>query len=361
VNASENMWTQCHIHGFGTLLDIGENVNAVNHILVATTVEAIYGDVFKIAGGSNIGWFGGSCIHMAQGPSQSYFMAVRPTTVSLVGTHEFYGVRLELDQNQALAQFSNLLLIDATAQPTAFTDSFCEINFHSCSFYNTQNPARNTLQIDAATRMVVNFIGCDGLDLPVHQLNFNSTKTGLQAASPGPFTAVNFLNGTAVPFANITYTNVNSVGRASARNCRNTLDYDLTANGRSEASGGRNVPLKTATIWGAQWPDAGLNSGMAITLPPNCLIKAVRFRKAANAGVATAGYQLAMTDNNLNAYASSTIAAQNALHSGQADNINIIASTGAIQAMNVVAVAGQLGSAQAIAMVASDYAMVDYY
>jgi hypothetical protein len=177
-----------------------------------------------------------------------------------------------------------------------------------------------------------------------------------------------FRDGDAVPMSSITYA-ANAYGIVRAINCRKVLDYDRSYNLAAVQRIGQQRPLKTAFIFGRAWPDAGNNSTMDILLPKGSILKLCAFRKAANGGAATAGYQLAMVDGGLNQYCASTIAAQNVQHKGLADNLMIVlddalgynAGISASQTIFLLAVPGQTGSAQSVPMGITDYAMVEYY
>ena len=369
LNASETLMVGCTIHGMRTALDIGTNNNAVNHTFVGTDIESMYGDVFKVAGGGCINVFGGSFSMMSH-DAQRYLVAVRLTSAVLAGTLNFTGIRLELNQTLALGDFSNILLIDATGQPSAFADTKGLIAFHSCNFYPVSRATPGyTVNLDAATSMAVTFDTCDGLDGTKHQVQIFGSKAGLRNANANTGTRLSFINGTAPAFGAVVYNSTDSVGMVSARNCRNTLDYDLTVSGRYHTTAGRNLPRKTATIYGTAWPDAGNNATMQIRLPQRSELDAVEFRKCANAGAATAGYRLAIVDGTSRVYAQSAAAAQNTEHTASATNLRVLLddtavySAGKVAAQDIylLAVAGGLGSAQAVAMVPGDSARVHYY
>ena len=132
---------------------------------------------------------------------------------------------------------------------------------------------------------------------------------------------------------------------------------------------GQQRPLKTAFIFGRAWPDAGDNSTMDITLPKGSILKMCAFRKAANGGAPTANYRLAMVDGSLNQYCASTVANQNVEHKALADDLMIVmddalgyvAGISASQTIFLIAIPGNLGSAQAVPMATTDYALVEYY
>ena len=357
VNASETSIRGCNVRGMKTLLDIGPNAEAVNHNLVNTDAEVMYGDVIKIAGGSNVTWHGGSVTMMSE--AVSYLVAMRSTTAAFVGTHLFSGLRCEFNINTALTLTASRLFLLNTASVADPPSFRAKVTFHGCNFYPFTGGARDSIVVDAASQMVINFDGCD--IFADHKIAASSSIAGLQAAFNGPYTTINFCRGSAVPFANVAYADANSAVRVSARDCNNTLDYDLTASGRSEARNGRNIPLKTATIRGSSWPDVGVPAAMRIVLPQGCLIKAVRFRKLAGGASATA-YQLRATDDNAAVnYASSVAGAQNIVHEAQADNINVVADSAAKQAVNIITTGTNNGAAISTPMLAGDYVMVDYY
>lgn len=363
VNASETMVEMSFINGMTTVLSLGPNPESVNHNFINCNCEIIYGDCFQIAGGSNLNVYGGSYTMMSQGPVQSYFAAFRATTAAIVGTYCFDGARLELDQNQALGTFSNLLLIDATSQPTQYQVGGGVVHFKNFNTYPTATPARNTITVDAATRMQVTFSACDGFNQTLHQLNFTNSQPTLQTLSPGPFTDVSFVDGTAIPFGQISFSAANAVGRVSSRNCSNVLDYDITAAGYGESSTGRTRNIKTVTMWGPRWPDPGNNFPITSVLPPGALLKAIRARKTADGSGSGAVYQLRATDNNAVVnYAVSVAAAQNVLHELNVDNLNLVLGTGlaANQFVNITTVPANPGNNVNTQIRPADYVMVDY-
>lgn len=372
VNASETVMLNCTIRGMKTLLDLGENAEAVNHYFVATSAEAMFGDVFKVSGGSSINVYGGSWTMMSE--AVSYFLAIRPASVAIAGTHTFTGGRLELNQNlnSPFNDYSNLLLIDATLQPTAPGSSAPVIAFKSWNSYPTVGAARDTIKIDAALPAKITFDGCaigDVLGTQRHQVSVVTSLSSLHTTyKDQPTAELDFMNGQAVPFDNVSFGATNAYARVSARNCINTIDYDLTSNGFGSLKRGRVRPLKTVEV-GFQWPDTGDNTTLSIRLPKGSILHAVAFRKAANAGTATAGYQLAVTDGAANTYATSTIAAQNVEHKAGATDLNIYlddavgyaSGVSADQDVFLIATAGHLGSSQAVQFVPGDYFRVSYY
>ncbi len=374
VNASENKWINSKLVGWGTVLDLGPNVEAVNHEFHGTDCELIYGDVFKRAGGGSIRVFGGSWTMTSQ--ALSYFLALRPTTAALAGTCSFSGGRLELNQNlhAPFNDYSMLLLTDASGQISAYNSSLPVINFNDWNSYPVVGAARDTIKIDAALPAKITFNGAalsNSYDSAMqdHQVLVVTSNATLSTDSSGPFAELTFNHGNGVPFDNVVFGAATAHAVVRARGCNNTLDYDLTAFHFGAYVKGINRPLKVASIFGRAWPDTGGNSTMSIRLPKGALLKKTMFRKAANAGDATAGYQLAMVDGAANAYCSSTIAAQNVEHKALADDLNIVldddigyaAGISALQDIYLIATSGHLGSAQAVAMAATDYAVVEYY
>ena len=364
VNADVTNMIGCRVRGMKTLLDIGTNAQSVCHTFVATDAEVMYGDVFKIGGGSSVNVFGGSYTMFTSASTLSYLVAVRETTVALAGTLNFYGMRCEFnypDPGTPTTAYSCAFFLDGVGSAgDSWNSTFVKVNFEGCNFYPTDGASRNMINVDAASKSVINFRGCDLGNTSLWKVNVFSSKATLQVASNGPFTAVNFREGYAPLFSNVTYTDTNSVARISVRDCPNTIDYDLSANGISETKIGRARTLKTATIWGGAWTDVGV-SVMSLQLPPNCLIKSVRFRKVAG-GASVTTYQLQATDSNsVVNYCSSTIAAQNVNHEAFGDNLNIVANTAAKQLIYIINPAGQAGSSVSTPMAAGDYVMVDYY
>lgn len=371
VNASEMTWSDSLIQAYTTVLDIGANAEAVNHNFNNTSAELIFGDVFKVGGGHSVNVRGGSWIMESE--ATSYFLAIRQGASGLSGGFYFEGGRTELRINSLGTYLSNWLLTDATGYSSTYQSSFPVIKFAGWTSKISGASARDTFVIDAAFPAKISIDGCSIGDIGAtqyHKVSVNSSKSGLQTANTQWWMAeLDFVNGDAVAFDNVSFTDANSTARISARNCRNCIDYDLTANGISDQVVGRVRPLKTATFWGTSWPDTGNNATMQIRLPKGALLKKVMFRKAANAGTATAGYQLAAIDGASNQYCASTSANQNVEHKASADDLNIYmdddlgysSGISASQVVFIVALAGHLGSAQAVAMATTDYALVEYY
>jgi hypothetical protein len=371
INASENKWVGCKLNGWGTILDIGENVEALNHIFIATDGDLTYGDVFKVAGGGNIVVVGGSWVMLSE--TTSYFLAVRPTTASVTGHHYFSGGRTELNarSNNPASALSGVLLTDATAQPTAYASAWPIIEFNGWNFLPILPPARNTIVVDAALPAKMVFHACVFGDAGIaqsHQMSVTASRSDMLTVNDLSMMDLTFRDGDAVPMSSVTFA-ANAYGIIRAINCRKVLDYDRSYNLAAVQRIGQQRPLKTAFIFGRAWPDAGNNGTMDITLPKGSILKLCAFRKAANGGAATAGYQLAMVDGNLNQYCASTIAAQNVQHKGLSDNLMIVlddalgysAGISASQTIYLLAVTGQLGSAQSVPMAITDYALVEYY
>jgi hypothetical protein len=328
------------------------------HRFTDTDAEVMYSDVFKIAAGNSLKFDGGSITMMSQS-ANSYLLAYRPTTNAVPGTITFANGRLELNSNQAATYYSRLLDVDISGQAYFSGNPSPVINFDNFNFYPTSGAARHTIKVDAAAAAVINFNGCDGLGLGIHQIEAWTSEATLDSVSAGPFSTVNFINGTSVQPANVFYTDAFSFVHVTSRNCSSGVDYDLAPNGQYGVRAGISVPLKTARLFGSVWPDVGTPTAISTLLPPYAIIKAVRFRKIAG-GAGGTNYQLKMTDNSSGpTYAQSTLAFQNLLHEAQADNLNIVADTSTKQ--TVALIATTTGTAQATRMALGDYAMVDYY
>lgn len=372
LNCSEMTWTDSVIQAYTTVVDFGTtNLNALNYNFNNTSGELIFGDVFKYGAGGSLNVRGGSWIMESE--TTAYFLAMRHGSVGMTGACHFEGGRFELRVNSLGTYLSHWLLTDATGVPSAYTSSFPVVKFVGWASAISGSVGRNTFVVDAAYPAKITIDGCNVGDVgasQLHKVSVFSSKAGLQTANTNKWMAeLDFINGDAVPFASVAFTDANSTARVSARNCRNTLDYDLMANGVCDQAVGRVRPLKTATIWGVSWPDLGNNSTMSIRLPKGALLKKCMFRKAANGGAATAGYRLGMVDGALNQYCASGAANQNTEHKALADNLNIFmddavgyaAGVSAPQDIYLIALPGALGSAQAVAMAKTDYALVDYY
>ena len=371
VNASENKWVGCKINGWGTILDIGENVEALNHIFIGTDGDLTYGDVFKVAGGGNIVVMGGSWV--MQSESTAYFLALRPTTAAMTGHHSFSFGRIELNGriNAPTTYNSRLLLTDATAQSVAYLSSWPIVQFNGWNALPILGGPRTTISVDAALPAKIVFQSCvfgDAGITQAHQMAVTASRSDLLTVSNGPMAEVTFRDGDAVRPQDITFA-ANAHAIISSRDCRKVIDYDRSVSLAAVQLIGKARPLKTAFIFGRSWPDAGNNSTMSITLPKGAILKRVAFRKAANGGAATANYRLAMVDGALNQYAASTAANQNTEHKAAADNLMIVmddalgyvAGISASQTVFLLAIPGNTGSAQAVAMATTDYALVEYF
>lgn len=371
VNASENKWIGCKINGWGTILDIGPNNEALNHIFIGTDGDLTYGDVFKVAGGGNIVVYGGSWV--MQSESTSYLLAIRPTTAVVTGQFVFAAGRTEMNGriNAPTTYLSRLLLTDATGQANAYQSSWPTVQFSGWNFLPILGGPRTTVVVDAALPAKITFDACtfgDAGTTQVHQMSVTTSRADLLTVSNGPMAEVMFRDGDAIRHQDVTFA-ANAYAIVSARDCRKVIDYDRGAGLAAVQKIGKSRPLKVAYIFGRSWPDVGNNTTMDITLPKGSILKRVAFRKAANGGTATPNYRLAMVDGASNQYCASTLANQNVEHKASADNLMItmddalgyVAGISATQTIFLIALAGNLGSAQAVPMAATDYALVEYY
>ena len=361
VNADVTNMIGCRVVGMKTLLDIGANAESVCHSIIGTDAEVMYGDVIKTSGGSGITVVGGSFTMMSQGPGGqlSYLLSIIGTTISIVGTFTFIGIRCEFNQNQAGGTFSNLFLLDGTGLADSYNSMYPKVNFVSCNFSPMLGAARNSIVLDAATKGVVNFDGCDLSAL--HKVHVYSSKASLNTLSNGPFTTLTFSNGSGVSSDSVTFASANSTGRVSSRNCPGVFDYDLAPNGSSYAVLGNNRPLKTVTIWGTCWPDVAHAQPMSVKLPVGAILKSIMVRKSAG-GASAASYGIKAVDGSLGVtYGSSVVAAQNVQHDIAVDNINLVATTDNQRYVFIIADPGNPGANTNTSMNAADYAIVNYY
>lgn len=123
VNASENKFINCRFYTLSTLIDI-QNSEAVNHTLVATDVENVYGHIFVTKQAGNINWLGGSVIFADAAPSECSIINlggnVPATGTYTSSSHLFMGLRTELR-----AQYSRVLYVTDNNVPVPVTFLAC--------------------------------------------------------------------------------------------------------------------------------------------------------------------------------------------------------------------------------------------
>lgn len=363
ANADRTYFDGCSVQGFRTVLDIKNNNESVVHTFVGCNFDVIRGDVFKVSAGSSINVIGGSMTMMSE--TQSYLFALRlPPTPIVVGTVNFIGIRLELQQSTTGKDLSGIFLYEGGANKSTSNQLSMKVNFIGCNFYPMMGAARSTIKMDAAGGVVLNFDKCDfnNFITNLHKIYiFTSTKYSNYGGN-GPFSAINFSDGSAIPSDNVVFENSRAVARVSSQNCNGTLDYDISAVGSGILRGSVGLRLKTASGFWLYAPDSGNKEvGGIIALPLGAVIKSIRFRKSAGGSVALKYRMRAVNGDGTVVYAQSEVAPENLNHEAFVDQLHVITNSAVNRVVKLQADPFFVGGKNKQIMTSDDYFLVDYY